>query len=126
MTSKVAQVFKLFEEQFTKIVFESRVFILITREQNFIDLTVRINEKFLSKPRGVIQNWKKGGESLSNIAPRYSYGGNRDIKKYFVRKVREKIDSKGFYLTYFVFIFWYKRNTFPNDPLENRCGRGNL
>ena len=50
------------------MIFESRVFTLITQEQNFINLTVRINEKFLSKPRGVIQNWKKGGESLNKIA----------------------------------------------------------
>ena len=68
VTSKVTQVYKLFEQQFTKMVFESRVFTLITREHNFIDLTVRINEKFLSKPREVIQNWKKGGESLNRIA----------------------------------------------------------
>ena len=60
MTSKVTQVFKLFEEQLKKIVFVSRVFTVITQEQNFIDLTVRIDEKFLSKPRGVIKNWEKG------------------------------------------------------------------
>ena len=68
MTSKVTQVFKFFEEQFKKIVFESRVFTLITQEQNFIDLTVRISEKFLSKPRRVIKNWKKEGENLNKIA----------------------------------------------------------
>ena len=68
MTSKVTQVYKLLKEQFIKMVFESRVFTLITQEQNFIDLTVRINEKFLSKLRGVIQNWKKGGESLNKVA----------------------------------------------------------
>ena len=56
VTSNVTQVLKLFEEQFKKIVFESRAFTLITQQQNFIDLTVRKNEKFLSKPRVVIKN----------------------------------------------------------------------
>ena len=68
VTSKVTQVNKLFKEQFTKMVFESRVFTLIIQKKDFIDLTVRINEKFISEPREVIQNWKKGGESLNKIA----------------------------------------------------------
>ena len=50
------------------MVFESGVCTLLTQEQNITDLIVRINKKFLSKLRGVIQNWKKGGESLNKIA----------------------------------------------------------
>ena len=53
---------------FLKMWLESRVFTLVTQRNFFIDWTVRISEKFLSKPRGVIKNWKKGGENLNKIA----------------------------------------------------------
>ena len=40
----------------------------IVSRENVLPSIVRISEKFPSKPRGVIQNWKKGGDSLNKIA----------------------------------------------------------
>ena len=45
--------FELFEEKFKKIHLESRVFTLITREQNFYNSTGRVYKKILFNPRGV-------------------------------------------------------------------------